>query len=120
MLTASTLSTLLPAAIIPGVGGWEFVIILVIVLIIFGPKSLPALGRALGKGLKEFKSASSKLTDALDDAAREDEVRHDERNAAPRAAAQIAQEPARPAVVATPTAPAHSVAVPTSSPEDRS
>lgn len=52
---------------------WEIVIILAIVLIIFGPKSLPALGRSLGKGLREFKSASSKFTDALDDAADEDE-----------------------------------------------
>ena len=120
MISVSTLGAALTAAIIPGVGGWEFVIILVIVLIIFGPKSLPALGRALGKGLKEFKSASSKLTDALDDAAREDEVRHDERNPAPRAAAQIAPEPVRPAAVVTPSAPAHSVTVPASSPDDRS
>lgn len=116
MLTPTTLAALLPAAIIPGVGGWEFVIILVIVLIIFGPKSLPALGRALGKGVKEFKSASSKLSDALDDAAREDEERHDDRKAPARPAAQIANESARPAMVA-PSAPAH--AVPSTPPDDR-
>ena len=122
MISVSTLGAALTAAIIPGVGGWEFVIILVIVLIIFGPKSLPALGRALGKGLKEFKSASSKLTDALDDAAREDEVRHDERKdgAPARSAAQIAQDSVRPAAVVTPAAPAHSVStLPAAPPEDR-
>lgn len=44
---------------------WEIGIILVIVLLIFGPKSLPSLGRALGRGVKEFKDASTKFTDAL-------------------------------------------------------
>ena len=34
------------------------VIILVIALVIFGPGKLPELGRALGRGIKEFKSAS--------------------------------------------------------------
>ena len=34
-----------------GMGGFELVIILVIVLIIFGPKNLPKLGKGIGKGL---------------------------------------------------------------------
>jgi sec-independent protein translocase protein TatA len=50
----------------------ELVIILVILLVIFGPKRLPGLGRSLGSGMREFKdSISGKSSD--DDAVREDE-----------------------------------------------
>lgn len=37
---------------------WTAGIILVIALIIFGPGKLPELGRSLGRGIKEFKSAT--------------------------------------------------------------
>lgn len=37
--------------------GWEIVVVLVIVLIIFGPKRLPDLGRSLGSGMREFKDS---------------------------------------------------------------
>ena len=40
-----------------GLGLWEVVIILVIVLVIFGPKRLPDLGRSLGSGMREFKDS---------------------------------------------------------------
>lgn len=39
-------------------GIWELVLILVVVLILFGPRRLPELGSAVGKGMKEFKSAT--------------------------------------------------------------
>jgi sec-independent protein translocase protein TatA len=42
-----------------GVGATELIIVLVIVLIIFGPKKLPQLGRSLGGGLREFKDSVS-------------------------------------------------------------
>ena len=38
-------------------GGWELVIILVIVLIIFGVGRLPQVGGAIGKGIREFRKA---------------------------------------------------------------
>ena len=38
-----------------GIGPTELIIVLVIVLVIFGPKRLPGLGRQLGKGMREFK-----------------------------------------------------------------
>ena len=47
----------------PGMGEW--IIILVILLVIFGPKRLPELGRSLGKGIKEFKKSTSELTEQL-------------------------------------------------------
>ena len=41
----------------PTPGPLEIIIILVIVLVIFGPKRLPDLGRSLGKGMREFKDS---------------------------------------------------------------
>jgi sec-independent protein translocase protein TatA len=38
-------------------GPLEIVIVLVIVLVIFGPKRLPDLGRSLGRGMREFKDS---------------------------------------------------------------
>ncbi len=42
-------------------GGTEMIIILVIVLIIFGPTKLPQMGQAMGKAIKEFKKAGKEL-----------------------------------------------------------
>ncbi len=43
----------------PNIGPLELVIVLVIALIIFGPKRVPELGRSLGRGIREFKSSVS-------------------------------------------------------------
>ena len=50
-----------------GMGWQELVIVFVIVLIIFGPKSLPKIGQALGRGIREFKDATMGLTSALEE-----------------------------------------------------
>jgi sec-independent protein translocase protein TatA len=41
----------------PSIGPLELAIILLIVLVIFGPKRLPGLGRQLGSGMREFKDS---------------------------------------------------------------
>ena len=41
----------------PNIGPLEIIIVLVIVLLIFGPKRLPDLGRSLGRGMREFKDS---------------------------------------------------------------
>src|SRR3954453_12074180 len=41
----------------PNIGPLELIIVLVIVLLIFGPKRLPGLGRSLGSGMREFKDS---------------------------------------------------------------
>jgi sec-independent protein translocase protein TatA len=41
----------------PNIGPMELIIVLVIVLLIFGPKRLPGLGRQLGTGMREFKDS---------------------------------------------------------------
>ena len=46
-----------------GIGIPELVVILVIALIIFGPKKLPELGKNLGKGLKSFKEGMESATE---------------------------------------------------------
>jgi sec-independent protein translocase protein TatA len=41
----------------PNIGPLELIIVLVIILVIFGPKRLPGLGRSLGSGMREFKDS---------------------------------------------------------------
>lgn len=43
--------------LMPNIGPVELIIVLVIVLVIFGPKRLPGLGRSLGSGMREFKDS---------------------------------------------------------------
>jgi sec-independent protein translocase protein TatA len=55
--------------IVPNIGPTELIIVLVIVLLIFGPKRLPGLGKQLGTGMREFKdSITGKDKDEDDDA----------------------------------------------------
>jgi sec-independent protein translocase protein TatA len=57
------------ASSVAGLGVPELLIILVILLLVFGPKRLPGLGRQLGGGLREFKDSITGKDDD-DDAAR--------------------------------------------------
>jgi len=43
----------------PNVGPMEIVVLLIIALIVFGPKRLPELGKSLGKGVREFRGSIS-------------------------------------------------------------
>jgi sec-independent protein translocase protein TatA len=40
-----------------GIGIWEVLILLLVVLLVFGPKRLPEMGRSLGRGMREFKDS---------------------------------------------------------------
>jgi sec-independent protein translocase protein TatA len=42
-----------------GIGIWEMLILLLVVLLVFGPKRLPEMGRQLGRGMREFKDSVS-------------------------------------------------------------
>ena len=57
----------------PSIGPLELAIVLLIVLLIFGPKRLPGLGRQLGSGMREFKDSITGK-DKDDDDAREEPV----------------------------------------------
>jgi sec-independent protein translocase protein TatA len=67
-------------------GPLEIILVVVVLLVIFGPKRLPSLGRSLGSGMREFK-----------DSITGDDKKRDEDEAAPALAAGQPQEP-----VATP------------------
>jgi sec-independent protein translocase protein TatA len=49
------------------VGPMELVIVLVIALVVLGPKRLPEAGKAIGKGMREFKDSISGTSDDKDD-----------------------------------------------------
>ena len=58
--------------------GWnELVVILVIVLIIFGPKRLPELAEAFGKSIRKFKEASREVEEEVTAAVKKEEQKRD-------------------------------------------
>lgn len=46
-------------------GGWELVVIVLVILLLFGAKKIPELAQGLGKGIKEFKKATNDVTDEI-------------------------------------------------------
>lgn len=54
-------------AFLGGLGGWEILLILMVLLIFFGAKKIPELARGLGKGIKEFKDATNEIKDEIED-----------------------------------------------------
>jgi sec-independent protein translocase protein TatA len=45
--------------VLPHIGGWELILILVVILIVFGVGKLPQVGEALGKGMRAFRKGQS-------------------------------------------------------------
>jgi sec-independent protein translocase protein TatA len=80
------------------IGMPELIIILVIALIIFGPRKLPELGRSLGRSINEFKKASNELRSTL-----EEEIRIEETRDRTTAVASATPPAATPPPVDTPT-----------------
>jgi sec-independent protein translocase protein TatA len=56
----------------PNVGPLEIILVLIVALVVFGPKKLPDLGHSLGKGIREFKGS---VTGESDEAARVEATR---------------------------------------------
>ena len=54
-------------AVFQSIGPLELIIVLGIVLLIFGPKRLPSLGRQLGAGMREFKDSITRKHDEDDE-----------------------------------------------------
>jgi len=87
----------------PGsIGGWHIAIILVIVLIIFGPKQLPKLAKMFRETMSEVRTGLDEANSAANDAP--------EQAPAPPAPAPAAPAPVAPAAAETPAAPAEPTA----------
>ena len=56
-------------------GFQEILLILVLALLIFGPRKLPEIGRTLGKSLGEFRRATSELKRSIEQEVRTDEIK---------------------------------------------
>jgi sec-independent protein translocase protein TatA len=79
-------------AVFQSIGPLELLIVLGIVLVIFGPKRLPALGRQLGAGMREFKDSITRKADEDEDD--EDDAGADSRRKATAALGRPEDEPA--------------------------
>ena len=69
---------------LPSIGMPELIVIMLLALLIFGPRKLPELGRSLGRSLGEFKRASNELRTTLDEEIRIEEERNRDKQTAPR------------------------------------
>lgn len=78
----------------------ELIILLVVALIVFGPRKLPELGRSLGRSIGEFKRASNELRNTLDD-----EIRAEERKAPPAPPVPSEAPSSDPRALSAPTSP---------------
>ena len=54
-----------------GLGGWEMVIVVIAILLLFGAKKIPELAKGLGTGIKEFKKATRDVTEEMHSAMEE-------------------------------------------------
>jgi TatA/E family protein of Tat protein translocase len=89
---------------------YELIIVLIIALVIFGPKRLPELGSSIGKGIREFRKATNELHDSIKtdgtEALPPEQPRYSDYVAPPRASAATAarQAPVGAEYTATPAA----------------
>jgi sec-independent protein translocase protein TatA len=54
-------------AVFGGLGGWEILLIMMVLLIFFGAKKIPELARGLGKGIREFKDATKEIKQEIEE-----------------------------------------------------
>ncbi len=52
-------------------GGWEWIIIALVVVLLFGARKIPELARGVGRGIREFKDATKEVTEQIEDADKE-------------------------------------------------
>ena len=55
------------------IGGTELLVILFVIFIFFGPKKMPEIGKSLGKGIREFRTAMRSVQSDIENAAKGDE-----------------------------------------------
>ena len=99
------------------IGAWEIALIVLVILLVFGPKRLPQIGRSLGRGMREFKETVTDQTRELK-AATIDMPKQIKDSFNPLAPTEVKEEaPAAPApAVEAPAAPAPAVEAPQPAP----
>ncbi|MBV6644960.1 MAG: twin-arginine translocase TatA/TatE family subunit [Cyclobacteriaceae bacterium] len=50
-------------------GGWEWIVIILFVVVFFGAKKIPEIARGLGKGIREFKDATKEIKTEIEEGA---------------------------------------------------
>ena len=80
----------------PNIGPLEIAVVLIIVLIIFGPKRLPELGQSMGRGIREFKASISGDKDEDSPEEKRPELQASEAQPAQPAASAATDKPAEP------------------------
>ncbi len=80
----------------PNIGPLEIAVVLIIVLIIFGPKRLPELGQSMGRGIREFKNSISGEKDEDSPEEKRRELQASESQPAQPADGAAAEQPAEP------------------------
>jgi sec-independent protein translocase protein TatA len=86
-----------------GLGGWEVILILAVILVLFGAKKLPELAKGLGQGIKEFKKATNEVTSEIQRAANDDDYNR----------RQVQYHPPEKSIETTPAQPASTPVQPT-------
>lgn len=66
---------------VPGIGQWELILLGVVLLLLFGSKQVPQIGRSIGRGMREFKQTVG-MVDPREDVRRAMEAPEDEARAA--------------------------------------
>ncbi|MBS1912505.1 MAG: twin-arginine translocase TatA/TatE family subunit [Bacteroidetes bacterium] len=75
------------------IGSGELLLILIVVLIAFGPRKLPELAQSLGRGIREFKKAQREFTDQINTAIQQEERRQSRASAAPPVQSTVQRGP---------------------------
>lgn len=53
-------------------GGWELMVIVLVVILLFGAKKIPELAKGLGRGIREFKDATKDIKNEIDEGIKEE------------------------------------------------
>lgn len=56
---------------LPNIGGYEFLVLLLLALLLFGGKKIPELARGIGKGIREFNSARANIESEIKEGIKE-------------------------------------------------
>ena len=60
---------------IGGLGTWEILLLVLVVLIFFGAKRIPELARGLGRGIREFKDATREVKESIEAEGQKEETK---------------------------------------------